>query len=155
MLSLNISMHAKPTTQAELTATGDFEAHCLALCEHLTQHWDGIDTLKPKGYDEFLVDYEDFQGIEEFAEKTRPGQEAVFNGFDSSSAGGFNFVTNVSLPHVAYDDTNQGRPPLMVLIGACVSYGAIMGEVSGAKTGKQELMLKLMQVLMDTTKEPE
>ena len=148
-------MHPKPKTITELQAIGDYEAQCLALLEHLALHWDGIDDIKPKGYAEFLKDYEDFQGIEEWGINERPKQEAVFNGFDNSTAGGFNFIGSTCLPHVAYDDTNQGRPPIMVLIGACVSYGMAIGEIYGARSGRQALMNKVLGILLEETKEKE
>lgn len=124
-------MKAKPKTAADLK---DFESQCNALTKHIRKHWDNLD-CRPKGYAEFTEDYEDYSGMEEWDRDERPAQEKAFKGFDDATAGSFNFVAKTALPHVAYDDLYQGRDPLNVLIGACMSYGFAMGELHGYDRG--------------------
>jgi len=77
------------------------------------------------GYKKYKETYEDYQGMEELDEKALLEE---FNGFDNSTAGDFPFPIKVALPHVAYDDTNQGRNPFNVLVSAIFSYGIGYGE---------------------------
>ena len=142
-------MHKKPKSVEELQKIGDYEAHCLALLEHLMLNWEGLNDVKPNGYDAFIKDYDDFQGMEEWDENIRPQQEAVFNGFNNAAAGGFNFVGTTSLPHIAYDDLCQARSPVQMLIGACVSYGWACGEVYGIEEGKKIAAQRLVTLATD------
>lgn len=82
---------------------------------------------KPKGYDEFLKDYMDFDGMEELDEKALC---KLFEGFDNAGAGHFSLPIWTSLPHTAYGDKCQGRPPLETLIGAILNYGMMIGDRS-------------------------
>ena len=90
------------------------------IMEHIKKTWD-ID-VKPKGWDEFLEDYEDYDGLPIEDEVTE-----MFNGMDDGSAGVGSFPERVSLPHVAYSKTNQGRSPLEELLGATLGYGMMVG----------------------------
>lgn len=90
------------------------------LIEHIEKTWDI--NVKPKGWDEFLADYEDYDGL--------PVEDSVtdmFNGLNDGSAGAGSFPERVSLPHVAYGNTNQGRSPLEELLGATLGYGMMIG----------------------------
>ena len=104
----------------------DFSAIADSLYNYIKKHWTG--SIKPKKYKEFLEDYEDYAGMEELNTKEL---EESFKGFIDSTAASFSFPVKTSLPHVAYDDTNQGRCPLRVLISACLSHGLIIGEQRG------------------------
>jgi hypothetical protein len=145
-------MHKRPETVEELQKIGDYEHHCLALIEHLVLYWDGLEKIQPKGYDDFIKDYEDFQGMDEWEAHAKPKQEAIFNGFNDASAGSFNFIAKTSLPHVAYDDLGQARSPLQTLIGACVSYGWACGEVYGKKEGVNSFATEMISLCMKYVK---
>jgi hypothetical protein len=124
-------MKKKPTTTKDLRSHGsDSEA----LLNFLRKHWDGLDEVKPKGYEKFCKDYCDFDGMEKWADNERGKQEDEFNGFNDGDDG-VNFVSTVSLSHIAYDDTCQGRPPIQMLISACISYGFTRGRIYGKEDG--------------------
>jgi len=76
-------------------------------------NWKG---LKPKGYKKYLASYEDYQDMEEIKVDS-------FVGIVNNNVMSLTFPEHTSIPHVAYDDTNQGRDPLTVLISASVTYG--------------------------------
>lgn len=107
------------------------EEECLALTNFIEKFWEGADKIKPKGYAQLAKDYMDFDGCDEWAENEKEAQEKTFKAYDDATGGSFNFVGKVALPNVVYDDLDQGRNPLMTLIGACVSYGFMRGELYG------------------------
>ena len=81
-----------------------------------------IKNLKPKGYDAFLEDYIDYDGMEELNERELIDD---YDGMDFSALCSGEFPIIVSLPHVAYNDTNQGRKPLQVLVNAIFSQALV------------------------------
>jgi hypothetical protein len=110
----------------DIHATGvHFDAQAKALVEHILKHWNV--SVKPKGYDNFLETYEDYEGMDNIDEDAL---QAEFNGHDSGfSVCGLPFPVALTKEHVAYDDTNQGRNPLECLVGAIYGYGLQFGQV--------------------------
>lgn len=104
--------------------------------EHLVKYikrfwnWKG---LKPKGYKKYLENYQDYQDMDTCKDHEK------FTGIHDDHTMSNSFPVNCSLPHVAYDDTNQGRDPLKVLIQSCVSWGARLGE----ETEKRKLKARM------------
>ena len=76
-------------------------------------NWKG---LKPKNYKKYLANYQDYQDMEDLEIKD-------FEGALNNNVMSLTFPEQTSICHVAYDDTNQGRDPLNVLISASVTYG--------------------------------
>ena len=76
-------------------------------------NWKG---LKPKKYKKYLANYQDYQDMEDLEIKD-------FEGALNNNVMSLTFPEQTSICHVAYDDTNQGRDPLTVLISASVTYG--------------------------------
>ena len=100
----------------------NFEKIVNSLEKYIRKHWT-VKELKPKGYDGFVEDYEDFKGMEELdAEKLKK----EFKGYADQSPGSDCFPIMTSLPHIAYSDKGQGRSPLHELIGACVHHGMLI-----------------------------
>lgn len=130
------------------------EEECRALVSHLEKHWEGVKNVKPKGYDKLAKNYTDFDGIDEWEENKKVSQEKTFKAFNDSTAGDFNFVDKVSLPHVVYNDLDQGRSPLMTLVGACVSYGFMRGELYGKheEMPKREMIVSLLEAVLNIIK---
>jgi len=93
------------------------------IFKYIKKNWEG--EIKPKGYDKFMEGYSDFDGIDEIDVKALNKE---FKGYNDATAGSFGFHIKTTLPHVAYDDACQGRKPLEVLMGACLSHGMIIGE---------------------------
>lgn len=100
----------------------DFEKQVNYLLKYIKKHWNV--RAVPKGYKEFCENYTDYQGMEEMDWDKIMSE---FEGFEDSSAVSYPFPGKVSLPHVAYDDINQGRKPLETLFGAIFGYGMRYG----------------------------
>jgi len=104
----------------------NYSGHAEILIKWIKEHWN-VGNPKPKGYKEFLAKKEsDFEGLEELDEKQLLKD---FPGFDDSSAGSNAFPVKMSMPHIAYDDTQQGRDPLTMLVSNIFSYGIRYGQV--------------------------
>jgi hypothetical protein len=120
-------MYNKPKLSKDLP---DFSKDIDALVKYISQNWTGLKKIKPKGYAEFIKDYEDFKGQEEFdVEKACKS----FKGFDDSTASSFSFPLRVALPYVAYDDICQGRDPFRTLVAALIGYGMARGNILAQK----------------------
>ena len=76
----------------------------------------------PKGYKEYVETYEecDDMGDEKF--------DLEFDGLLNTSACGDPINIKLSMPQVAYDDTQQRRDPIHTLISAILSYGIAIGK---------------------------
>lgn len=128
-------MLPKPKTPDEIPS---FDTITRALVSHIKKHWDI--KAQPKGYAAFRRGYRSFQGMEEWSDsKTRATAVKNFKSFDDSTAGSHCFIDKVSLPHTAYSDLDQGRPPLETLLGACVSHGYTLGEVYAQKKAREDI----------------
>ena len=130
------------------------EEECRALANFIEEFWEGTGKLKPKGYAKLAENYTDFDGMYEWEENEKQAQEEKFNAYDDATAGSFNFVGKVSLPHVVYDDIDQGRNPLMTLIGACVSYGFMRGELYGKHEAfpDKEIIISMVEAVLKIIK---
>ncbi len=143
-------MKNKPTKFDELVS---FEKEINNLLTFLLKHWDGLKSIKPKGYDKFTKNYCEYDGIHSWCENDQKIQENEFKGFDEEE-GVFNFVRNVSLPQVAYDALCQNRSPIQSIISACMSYGFVRGELyeKQQKQYKISQIKKIAKLLLDTFK---
>ena len=110
----------------KLDDINNFSTIADAVYNYIMKYWTG--TIKPKGYKKFLENYEDYAGMEDI---DHAKLEDEFKGFKDGGACSFPFPIKVSLPHVAYDDTNQGRNPLRTLISACLGQGLVIGQKRG------------------------
>jgi hypothetical protein len=120
-------MYDKPKSSKDLPP---FEQDMDALIKFIAKNWTGLKKIKPKGYDEFIKDYQDFKGQEEFdAEKACES----FKGFNDETASSFSFPLKIALPYVAYDDICQGRDPFRTLVGSLIGYGMARGQVLAKK----------------------
>lgn len=142
-------MKPKPKNIDDLKSHESDSENILAF---LRIHWDGLDNVKPKGYETSCKKYCDFDGMEEWDDNERGTQEDEFNGFDDGNDG-VNFVRVVSLPHIIYDDLCQGRPPIQMLISACISYGFTRGHIYGKDAGirlaRQEISDHIKKLLLN------
>ena len=93
-----------------------------AILKYLKKHW--RISASPKGYKEYLKDYQDFKGIENLDEA---GLLKSFDGHGDGGTSSFPFPIRVSLPHVAYDDRGQGRGTVETLLGAVLAHGIFIG----------------------------
>lgn len=114
----------------------NLEKSCNASLDDLSSQFKGLDTLKPKGYVEFTENYVEYDGMDTL------DQEALgkdFDGHDFSGAGGFPLPEALSLPCIAYDDLDQGRDPLSVLLMRLFHQGVKIREYNNTHELKLEL----------------
>jgi len=98
-------------TKEELANFGDIVD---PIVEYIKDTWEG--DFKPKGYKEFIDNYQDYEGMNTVNIDN-------YKGFLDGTATSYSFPVATSLPHIAYDDLEQGRDPLQMLISSCISYG--------------------------------
>lgn len=125
----------------------DHESDVDALVEYVTARWSGLEDVKPHGYDKFIEDYTDFDGMDEWETNERIKEEEAFAGFDDEGVGSFNFVRNVAIPSIAYDDICQGREPLRMLFSAIMSYGFAKGQLYGEEKGAINEKYRILSVI--------
>lgn len=109
----------KRIKEASIEELEDFNGVVRPIITFLDKYWDV--GAKPKGYDEYLKTYKEFDDMP-------LENELDFDGFCSATAGSFSIETQLAMPYVAYGDTEQGRNPLETLIGAVMSYAIQIGE---------------------------
>jgi len=90
------------------------------ILKMVKDNWD-VEAL-PKGYKEYVETYEEYDDMDD--EKF----ELEFDGLLDTSASNVPINDKLSIPQVAYDDTQQGRDPMHTLIGAVLSYGIAIGK---------------------------
>jgi len=74
---------------------------------------EGLKTLKPKDYDAFTQNYTEYKGM---AGLDEDAINAEFAGHHFPGAISMPLPMSLSLPHIAYDDIEQGRSPLSCLL---------------------------------------
>lgn len=139
--------------QAELGKLRNFPALMEPIMEYIRETWEG--NLLPKGYEEYLEDYEEYKGM-----GTRNERKAknAFNGVSDDGVS-YPFPVRISKPHVAYDDREQGRDPLETLVGAIFAYGLIIGDARTKKKitkdneARHERWVEKMSDLIEENKE--
>lgn len=101
-----------------------FDKEVEAILKYLKETWDI--SAAPKGYAEFMKDYQDHQGIEELDE------EAIIKSFEGAcdtTALSLHLAVMLTKEHTGYDDRNQVKGgPLEVLISSLLTHGAIIGQ---------------------------
>lgn len=73
---------------------------------------------RPKGWSKMAKNYKEYEGIKELSSEDLCKE---FGGFYSGGAACGPFPVRISLPHVMYDDKEQGNKPLQVLIGSLLA----------------------------------
>jgi hypothetical protein len=116
----------------------DYEKVAKSITNQIKNHFPESDKLKPNGWDKFKKNYSDYAGMDKF-DSAKAKQE--FGGMHSG-IGCHPFEVRVALPYVMYDDINQSRKPLEVLVGAVLTHAYVMNERNNASLMLRE-MLKL------------
>lgn len=107
-----------------------------SLLTLLSSTYAGHEQLYPKGYPEFTQNYREQQGMLDIDE---PALEALFDGHEVPRVGSPQLPVRLALPHVAYDDLDQGRPPEEMLIRQIFAQGHKVREHNNLVALKQEL----------------
>ena len=116
----------------------DYEKVANSITNQIKNDFPDSNKLKPKGWDKFKKNYSDYGGMSKF-DSAKAKQE--FGGMNSG-VGCHPFEVRVALPYVMYDDVNQSRKPLDVLVGAVLTHAYVMNERNNASLMLRE-MLKL------------
>lgn len=106
------------------------------LLADLKSDYLGCEKLLPKGYEDFTRNYRDYAGMDTL---DKGAQESLYEGHSISVKGAPELPVGLSLPHVAYDDLAQGRPPEELLISKIFAQGQKIREYNNTVTLKQEL----------------
>lgn len=119
----------------------------------IKKHWDF--KVSPKGYKEFIENYEEGNGMGEDQYDLHDDFKAL-GGVFNTSASTPALPGWIDMPTVAYNHKEQGRPPMQTLIGALINYGITMGQAqekrfSGGQS-KEELLNKLLELYDDKSK---
>jgi hypothetical protein len=109
----------KRLDECTLDQLKDFTNIVEPLVDYIKETWEG--SILPKGYKEFINNYEEYKGMNDV-------NIDCFTGFVNDTATSYSFPVATSIPHIAYDDREQGRDPLQMLISSCVSYGMQVQE---------------------------
>lgn len=117
----------------------NFSAETDALFAFIKKRWNGVTSLKPKGYKKFTENYEDWDGMGEWQENEKEKEEKAFEGFDDAGVRCDNIVGKISTPQVAYSDICQGSEPNRSLIGAILSYGMGIGAKLALKESTKKM----------------
>jgi len=88
------------------------------ILKYLDENWD-LDG-KPKDYDNYVKSYEQNDDMGEMIPD--------FDGLLDTSTTHPTLPEMLSLPQVAYSDTQQGRNPLETLVGTLIGYGMAVGK---------------------------
>jgi hypothetical protein len=109
-----------------------------ALLKYLASTWDI--KAQPKGYTAYRKNHEDYQDMEDLDEEALLKS---FDGHDSTGTCSGSFPLRVSMPHVAQDDSGQGRKPLETLLGAVLGHGIHIGERLAAVNNMSDALQRL------------
>lgn len=103
-----------------------------SLYDYIKLTWNA--NVSPKGYKKFLESYDETNDWDVNHEKMIKD----FKGLNDTTASTPSFPLKLEINNVAYDDKEQGRNPLRVLIGAILCHGMEIGE----ERAKRELKNK-------------
>jgi hypothetical protein len=106
----------------------DFCAAVTKVLSNLTTAHPALQNAKPVNWLKALAIYEEHGDMATYAEQQQRKDEAEFEGFDTSAAGGGGFTIRTSLPHVMYDEMEQGRRAVWVLVSAVFSHFLTLQE---------------------------
>lgn len=117
----------------------DYEKVAKSILFQIQKEFPEASNLKPKGWSKFKKNYTDYKGQAEFDSIQAKNE---FGGMNSGGNGGSSFEVRVALPYVMYDNENQSRGPLEVLVQAMLTHAYVMNEKNNTALMLRE-MLKL------------
>ena len=125
-------MKNKEIDECSLKELNNFSELSSHLIEFIRENWDA--DVKPKGYDAYKEDYEEYDD----------GGEMIpeFGGPLDTSATCDPFPGRMSMPSVAYSDTEQGRDPLNTMVGSILAYGMAIGKQRAKLDNSGDYLIK-------------
>ena len=116
----------------------DYEKTSKNITSLIRQEYHDSSKMKPKGWKELNKNYDGFNSMEQYDSKQKQDFQD-FTGSYVSHPAVHHFVVRVSLPHVMYDDKEQGRKPLETLVGAIMTHTILVREHNNSHLLKEEL----------------
>ena len=138
-------MKNKRIKDASKDEIDDFEAVTTPLIKFIRENWDA--DVKPKGYDAYKEDYEEFDDSGKMVPE--------FDGLLDTSACCPPFPGRMSMPSVAYNDTQQGYDPLETMVGSLVAYGMAIGEQRAKLDRSNNYLIKSIHYMLERMRRPE
>lgn len=87
----------------------------------VNNEFSGASEIFPKGYEAFTADYHEQKGILDLDEASL---KDLFDGHDTTFSMANELPIRLSLPHIAFDDLDQGRPPMKMLLMTLFAQGS-------------------------------
>jgi hypothetical protein len=100
----------------------DYEKVVKNIIQKVKKEVEKPGTLLPQGWKKLAKNYNDYDGMEEYALEHSQNDANEFKGVDSNSASAAGYPGRIALPHVMYGDKCQGRKPLEELVGAVLGH---------------------------------
>ena len=142
---VDVKKQEKTIKEATLKDLGHFEDLTKPLIDFIRTNWDA--EVAPKGYKEYRENYEEFDD----------GGEMVpdFDGLLDTSAACSPFPGRMSMPSIAYSDTQQNRDPLTEMVGALVGYGMAVGAQRAKLEATDDSFMQTMYYILEQMGRPE
>lgn len=99
----------------------------LELIKTIKEKYNILDDLQPIGWDLMESSYIGFDGMEEFDHKTN---DQLFLGHHNYKAAGYEFHVRIALPYIMYDEKEQDRSRLYILIHSIYSHAKFCAELN-------------------------
>ena len=111
----------------------DFEDTTHALFKKITSQYPDWKKIQPHGWDKMLKKYEEFGGMREYdLQKDR-------NNFQGVKSEMYDFPRRIALPYVMYDEKEQGRHRVQVLLSAVFAQASYVLEYNNSHELAQEI----------------
>lgn len=148
-LGINLILYPNKITRI-IRNEWDFEKKVNEIISEISLNFSDLENIHPKGWEKLSENYNDYDGMDndELYNTT-----SLFKGTNSNTAGAPSFEIRVSLPHVMYDDKEQGRSPLETLVGSMLGHAYFISENNNGKKIQKEwidLYTKLTNSKSDT-----
>lgn len=114
----------------------DYDASVGALVREARKLFPDAPKARPLGWKSAAKNYEEFGGMAEFDSRAALRE---FGGMDSGGAACGGFHVRCALPHVLYDDKEQGRKPFETLLGAVYGHAYVLNERNNSLAVAQDM----------------
>lgn len=126
----------------------DFDDQSAKMIKLIESKFPQSHALRPKGWNE--LENNSYDDGPHYTQSQRKIDNAIFNGVDSSTHGGYGFTKNISLEDTMYNENDQNRNPLTTLVGAILSHAIFLNMKNNSFSIIQEL-----EILRKASEKPE
>lgn len=124
----------------------NFSALTEPILKLLEKHWDI--SVSPKGYDEFMSDYEEWKGMGEDIYDLDDDFQSIGGVFNTSACAP-TLPVCLTIPSVAHNANQQSRPPIESLVGALISYGMTISKAQEERFSEGSTKAEYREVNME------